>query len=963
MAALEEEYLDSANDATIPTVIEQFQSIGYEDADDEEVADFFAGVAQNPDWAPYASKTMCYLDILDNLPRLRLSSSQLKIFLWIMRVCGAKDVPSFKALRQAQKQIRDNCSVRVTPSKSDFGNLFYTTNICDIVAQDMANPEVAPMIHVYPEDVHGSPISEMWQVPNGRWLELPLDFLTPSILINNKRHYIHEVAQLQDLRWIIPKKWVVQAGKIYADAHLVRRNSQALLTVDMNIIRVPIPNCNRTIDNNEDLFTIWLSVWMDDVSGARSKQYQKHVNAYAQIANLPGKFLQQESTHVEPIRCFNASTKRPCSVRIVMPDGPADNPQQAELSSHIGGGGNCKCRSCLAGDDDGFHATEANYHQFYECGKPRNVQDIRNCVLEQIRLATYGVASHVEKLQTKTGTKDKIAQHWIEILLKESSKQHREHPETTKDEISEAMLTWLASQTNQPYNPLLDVDFFDPSQDTLVEILHTILLGTEKYVWHDLHTSWNAELQDTFTIRLQSTNTDGLLVPPIRARYMMQYRNGLIGKHFKTLMQTMIFHAGGLVTPEQMTLLRTTGELGAVLWISEIDNMDNYLADLEVLIGNVLDAFAAIDPSKILIKVKLHTIVHVPSHIRRRGPGSRFSTEVFECFNGIFPPSRDIALKFSDLERVKHLVSGGYWCDSHGKWVQAGNEVRALLRQTPIFQKHLGWTPKAEWVPGLVKQVSRAKKIIKSISDTHILSAHNPTDIDILAESEWVDGIYATAVSGDQCKIGSFAILRYKNGTTDMLSCIGRIKDILTHEKDIQGVLVVEEFDILEALHPIYFMPIIRPSGRLLLLHSEALQFVVNVQHDCRGSNCQPTGKVIQRQERQDSGVSMKSIEHNDDRHFIINMHALHNAHLLRRFLPRYLTVPRPLHSDRKKWHGELAKTLVVTQAEKRAETNRKAAETRAKNAATKNAAAVAKNTETAGTETGDQAGAKRKRI
>lgn len=49
-----------------------------------------------------------------------------------------------------------------------------------------------------------------------------------------------------------------------------------------------------------------------------------------------------------------------------MPDGPADNPQQAELSSHIGGGGNCKCRSCLAGDDDGFHATEANYHQFYE---------------------------------------------------------------------------------------------------------------------------------------------------------------------------------------------------------------------------------------------------------------------------------------------------------------------------------------------------------------------------------------------------------------------------------------------------------------------------------------------------------------------------------------------------------------------------------------------------------------------
>lgn len=36
-------------------------SSGYEDADDEEVADFFAGVAQNPDWAPYASKTVSFL--------------------------------------------------------------------------------------------------------------------------------------------------------------------------------------------------------------------------------------------------------------------------------------------------------------------------------------------------------------------------------------------------------------------------------------------------------------------------------------------------------------------------------------------------------------------------------------------------------------------------------------------------------------------------------------------------------------------------------------------------------------------------------------------------------------------------------------------------------------------------------------------------------------------------------------
>jgi hypothetical protein len=111
----------------------------------------------------------------------------------------------------------------------------------------------------------------------------------------------------------------------------------------------------------------------------------------------------------------------------------------------------------------------------------------------------------------------------------------------------------------------------------LVEILHTILLGNAKYTWYDLHHNWTAAQQDVFTVRLQGTNLDGLRVPPIRAAYMMQYRNGLIGKHFKTLMQTMIFHIHDIVTPDQFALVRALGELGPLLWIPVIDNMEEYL--------------------------------------------------------------------------------------------------------------------------------------------------------------------------------------------------------------------------------------------------------------------------------------------------------------------------------------------------------------------------------------------------
>jgi hypothetical protein len=107
--------------------------------------------------------------------------------------------------------------------------------------------------------------------------------------------------------------------------------------------------------------------------------------------------------------------------------------------------------------------------------------------------------------------------------------------------------------------------------------LHTILLGIVKYLWHNLHTSWSEAQQNLFVIHLQSTDIDGLCVPPIHASYMMQYCNGLIGKHFKTLMQTIIFHVHGIVGPDQFTLIKAIGSLGALLWIPEIEDMDSYL--------------------------------------------------------------------------------------------------------------------------------------------------------------------------------------------------------------------------------------------------------------------------------------------------------------------------------------------------------------------------------------------------
>lgn len=124
---------------------------------------------------------------------------------------------------------------------------------------------------------------------------------------------------------------------------------------------------------------------------------------------------------------------------------------------------------------------------------------------------------------------------------------------------------------------------------------------------------------------------------------------------------------------------------------------------MDILIDNVLDAFAVIDPTRILLKPKIHLLKHLVQNIRRFGPAIRFSTEMFESFNAVFrqcsvlsnrqAPSRDIALKFSSMERLKHLACGGYWT-SGSTLVHAGESILTLTKQHAILRQYMGWTNK-----------------------------------------------------------------------------------------------------------------------------------------------------------------------------------------------------------------------------------------------------------------------------
>jgi hypothetical protein len=121
--------------------------------------------------------------------------------------------------------------------------------------------------------------------------------------------------------------------------------------------------------------------------------------------------------------------------------------------------------------------------------------------------------------------------------------------------------------------------------------------------------------------------------------------------------------------------------------------------------GNVQDAFGELDRGRILDKNKVHLVTHAPADARRFGPLPRSSVETFECYNSVFrrcailsnrqAVSRDVARQFARMDRLKHLVSGGFYL-SEGEcssWTRAGQGVLALLRDDKTIQRHLGWAP------------------------------------------------------------------------------------------------------------------------------------------------------------------------------------------------------------------------------------------------------------------------------
>ncbi|KAJ6632455.1 hypothetical protein B0H10DRAFT_1770681 [Mycena sp. CBHHK59/15] len=861
----------------------------------EELNSRLFGADAASEWFPYPDKAMFLTDVLFSSPRLRFSRAQQQAVLSWAKELGAKGVPAYSNLRKTQATLHAEIGDPTVRQESGRGTIWYMNEIGESIKKDMANPFTRDGMVFYPED--GS--NKLGQVWHGDKMvrDIPDHLLTPTIRHNGVIYYVNELVKRKENHWFLPKRWLTRSvgGIMLASGYHVTDTDVCIFIVSstfmVNLFPFRMVCSSRTkhsmfIDFAEEMphplrekagsrpvYSIPLAVFIDDVSGNQSKQWNKHFSCYMSNAALPRTKLENEfhvrfvatspfATPLEIMQGVRASIETSFHEPVVAWDCEAkeevllqpygllfagDNPMQAELCSCAGLATNFFCRTCHAGGTRQWKQSNEGFTEVLKPGTDRNAAETAEETFQQILTSLEpSVATTLIEAVRLSGIKDTLAQPIIDSLVKMGQDLRKANPDGSSyspDEVQTILTEELKKHQQKGggiTNPLFDMDSVDMHKDTPTEILHTILLGVVKYYWGQ--TVWLLEKGKDFPLfqtRLNSLVEDGLNVPKIQADYMCQYKGGLIGKHFKTLSQVMAFAVHGLVPQDVLEAWLILGRLTVLLWHTDIEDVSTYTKDLETCIDDFINITCKCSPSILISKPKFHFLLHLPFFIRRFGPAVLFSTERYEAYNAVFracsiysnrlTPSRDIAWSFAGIDRVKHIATGGWWRDSQTQqWVCANPRIMQHILDHPEFAAMIGLPTKEARKPGKSllnfprKGKDRATELVVTWNTSLAGRAKSARFPNGTAET-YKAAVGIVTCTGDKVVVGQNVIIRQEGGQYSPLS-FATIREILvpipcTNTAGTQ--ITVQLFNLQQSLHTTLHMPVVNRSQQYLVLLPE----------------------------------------------------------------------------------------------------------------------------------------------
>ncbi|KAI5899751.1 uncharacterized protein SCHCODRAFT_02485944 [Schizophyllum commune H4-8] len=670
------------------------------------------GDEENP-WYPWPDKETCIVDILRHIPRCSFSAKQNQVIHWAMTVLGLDNVPTQRSMKDVSKVLQSICGIESLRFVSAFGNIYYTNDVSAIIAQEMANLRVRRHLHFLPEKTNGK-VSEAWHA--SRWLdELDPALLTQSIRKHNdqaQEFFVFEPSLLMDLTVFMPVRWYLESGVVHARGWRMTPDSREEGWI--------VHEQEESTISERDLF---LSLPTFAQRHRLYNLPSPNRITVTPLEMADGIVDQIRSAQEDGIWAWDAEEEDYVLVIPSVFAMLGDNPMQSEMCCHSGLMANHFCRACwVEGEDveneaeehddgksaassrapspdsgraspDSVRASPGATRASTTGARTRKAETLDDmisrldCMMSMSqRMRTKSETLHILHEQfseakrvggktalgnkrTATGIKDSYQSHFLDKLTQLTTKKGQ-----SKAQKQAAVTNLLSTfpESARMLNPLLRLPELDAHADTPVEILHVILLGIVKYFWRDvINNRLKTPAKEILKSRLDSFDTSGLGIAPLSGDTLVDYAGSLVGRDFRAIAQVAPFVLCDLgLSADLLDIWSALGMVVPMVWQPEIDDMDVYLVRLRAAIRYLLDCTCKLD-AQWFNKPKFHMLIHLPEHIRRFGPAMLFATEGFESFNAIIrahsihsnrhAPSRDIARSMAQSNRIRHLLSGGYF--------------------------------------------------------------------------------------------------------------------------------------------------------------------------------------------------------------------------------------------------------------------------------------------------------------
>ncbi|KAF7797791.1 hypothetical protein EIP86_008993 [Pleurotus ostreatoroseus] len=537
------------------------------------------------------------------------------------KALGANNVPSLYAIKNCQAQIMKLVSDPTEKVVSKSGTVFYINDVANSIAKDYANPITRSSMEDYPIDAGES----MMQACNARkmLLDLPPDIGPPTVRVDDTIYFVHELLQLRSGSFFIPERFFRirtndkddQSDGLYALGWPVRKTSdgfsvdltedkddnRVITRVDQFAVNYPelvqrlngpatftdsfthwqdkMPHPLRDASNGRMVYAVPIIIFMDDVSGNISKQWNKHHVVYMSNANMPREMIDQEF-------CVRFVSSSPHATPMELMDALKTSVKYVASEFSVGG-------------TQEYKRSNEGYESLYHSGSLRTAESTRQEVLQQFEMGTQAAATTKLKERIKTtGCSDTSTKEILDFLsalgikmrLRTDKKDRLAEPQVFAH-LEAELKAWLHGETKENrINPLLGMRGVDIHADTPTEILHTFLLGVVKYLWaQTVEILDDNSLLKTFSTRLASLDTSGMQDADLRADYLIRHRNSLIGKYFKSLAQVMPFLIYDLISASILNAWTVVGRLVVLIWHTTIHDTEVYLADLSRTIEDFLN--------------------------------------------------------------------------------------------------------------------------------------------------------------------------------------------------------------------------------------------------------------------------------------------------------------------------------------------------------------------------------------